>query len=383
MKLPEDNENSSGLSPTVITTIIAVTLFVAVILIGVLVMNETSRPKPQNNNTQGSSPSNEAQGAGAGDQRQEGTEKMEQQPDKPDNGKLQTGGKLTPDDFDFWDMYPPETKESTQPSREEPVKETAAADPAEDGKHTLVKGADGKEEWVLISPYLPKHNYDFTKLASQSNLMKYYEEGKQVSYVGADISKYQDYVDFVKLKKAGIDFVMLRVGARGYGSGQLALDEYFADNIKRATDAGLEIGVYFYSQAVTKEEAVEEANMVLENVKDFKITYPVAYDMEYIENDSARVEQLSKSEKTDNAKAFLDTVKAAGYTPMIYGNKEWLIKRYDFSKLTAYDVWLAQYEDVPDYPYKFSMWQYTVSATIDGIAGYANLNVSFIDYSNK
>ena len=105
--------------------------------------------------------------------------------------------------------------------------------------------------------------------------------------------------------------------------------------------------------------------------------------MEPITNDTARIDNLSKSEKTDIAKTFLDTVQAAGYKPMIYGNKEWLIKQVDLSKLTAYDVWLSQQSDVPDYPYKFSMWQYSTDASIDGIAGYADLNISFIDYSEK
>ena len=235
----------------------------------------------------------------------------------------------------------------------------------------------------MISPYLPKHEYDFTRLVYQSNLMKYYEDGKLVSFVGADISKYQDYVDFGKLKKAGVDFVMLRVGARGYGSGQLVLDEYFAENIKRASDAGLEIGVYFFSQAISNEEAVEEANMVLENIKDYEITYPVAFDMEYIENDASRIDSLSKSEKTEITKTFLDTIQNAGYKAMLYGDKEWLLKDIDLSKLTAYDVWLSQESDIPDYPYRFTMWQYTKKASIDGIAGYADLNISFIDYSEK
>ncbi len=291
-----------------------------------------------------------------------------------------TGSSLHPDDFDFWDMYPePEaTPEPTQTP--EAVVEN---DPSTDGKHTLVQYADGKEEWVLISPYLPKHEYDFTKLVCQSSLMKYYEDGKQTSYVGVDISKYQDYVDFVKVKKAGINFVMLRVGARGYGTGQLILDEYFSENLKRATDAGLDVGVYFFSQAITKEEAVEEANMVIENLGEYQITYPVAYDMELVENDTARTDKLTKSEKTEMAKTFLDTIAAAGYKTMIYGNKEWLIKEIDMSKLTSYDVWLSQVADIPDYPYKFTMWQYQREGSVDGIAGYVNMNISFINYAEK
>lgn len=155
----------------------------------------------------------------------------------------------------------------------------------------------------------------------QSDLMKYYQDGKLTSYVGVDISKYQDYVDFLKLKKAGVDFVMLRVGARGYGSGQIVLDDYFTDNIKRATDAGLRIGVYFTSQAITEEEAIEEANVVLENIKDYKVTYPVAFDMSFVENDTARIESVNRADKTKITKAFLDTIAAAGYKPLLYGEQ--------------------------------------------------------------
>lgn len=365
MKLPDDHNQQNAMTPTIISAIVAVTLFVSLILIVVLLQNDKK-----------------ATGSGNAAVSASQAASQESRDPYPDTDKLLTGSTLSPDDLDFWDMYPEESKEETKPLEEKP-EETVVNDPSTDGKHTLIKYADGKEEWVLISPYLPKNQYDYTKLVCQSNIMKYYEDGKQVSFVGADISKYQDYVDFVKLKKAGVDYVMLRVGARGYGSGQLVLDEYLADNLKRATDAGLKIGVYFFSQAVSVEEAVEEANMVLENIKDYKIAYPVAYDMEYMENDTSRIEKLSKSEKTTITKAFLDVVKNAGYTPMIYGNKEWLIKNIDMSKLTAYDVWLSQQTDVPDYPYQFTMWQYSTSATIDGIAGYANLNISFIDYSEK
>ncbi len=373
MRLPDEfEENNSGLTPAVLSAIVAVTLFVGAILVMVLLMNNQNKKSH----------------VAVGKTTEESTEESSPVVSYPDTNSLISGSTLSPDDLDFWDKYPQPTQESTQDSKEskpsEPETETVPEnDPATDGKHTMVKNRDGKEEWVLISPYLPKHEYDFTKLVRQSELMKYYEEGRQVSFVGADVSKYEDYVDFVKLKKAGLDFVMIRVGARGYGTGQLVLDEYFTDNIKRASDAGLDVGVYFSSQAVTVEEAVEEASMVLEALEDYKITYPVAFDMGFVENDKARIEDLSKSEKTEIAKTFLDTVAAEGYMTLIYGDKEWLIKEIDMSKLTAYDVWLSQMQDIPDYPYRFTMWQYTTSASVDGIAGYASLNVSFIDYSEK
>lgn len=367
MKMPNDFDDNSNMTLTVVMSIVAVSAFVAVILLTVLLLNQKSTTSARR-----SQQDNAVQAAAA--------------PSSsviiyPDTDELLSGSELHPDDLDFWDMYPEPTASPTPEPTEEPEEEEP--DPATDGKHTLVQYADGEEEWVLISPYLPKHEYDFTRLVCQSDLMKYYENGKQISYVGVDISKYQDYVDFVKVKKAGIDFVMIRVGARGYGSGQLILDEYFSDNIKRATDAGLDVGVYFYSQAISKEEAIEEANMVIENLGEYQLAYPVAYDMELVENDTARTENLTRSEKTEIAKAFLDTIAATGRKTMIYGNKEWLIKEIDMSKLTAYDVWLSQTADVPDYPYKFAMWQYDFEGSVDGIVGYVNMNISFVNFAEK
>ena len=124
-------------------------------------------------------------------------------------------------------------------------------------------------------------------------------------------------------------------------------------------------------------------SVVLECLGEYEITYPVAYDMELVPNDTSRIDGLSKSERTKITKAFLDTVGNAGYKTILYGNKEWLIKKIDMSKLTAYDVWLSQAADIPDYPYKFAMWQYSTQGSVDGIAGPVNLNISFIDYSEK
>lgn len=301
---------------------------------------------------------------------------------------LISGSTLTADDLDFWDMYPEESEIETQTGekkkdKEKEEEEEIIEDPSTDGKHTKITYADGTEEWVLISPYLNKNTYDFTNLVSQSNVMKYYENGKKVSFFGVDISKYQDYIDFHSLKSEGVDYVMIRVGARGYSTGQITLDENFNDNIVRAKDAGLDVGVYFYSQAITEEEAVEEANFVIEQIKEYEIDYPVAFQMEKVPNDKARIDELSKSDKTTMARTFLNTVKEAGYSPMVYGNKEWLIKEVDLSKLSDYDIWLSQNGDIPDYPYRFSMWQYSNTGDINGISGYANLNVTFIDYSAK
>ena len=123
--------------------------------------------------------------------------------------------------------------------------------------------------------------------------------------------------------------------------------------------------------------------MVIGQLNARRLAYPVVFDMELITNDSARTDSLTREQRTSITKAFLDTVAMAGYKTAIYGNKEWLINEIDLAQLTEYDVWLSQQEDIPDYPYRFSMWQYDLDGSIDGIAGKVGLNISFIDYSEK
>ncbi len=323
--------------------------------------------------------------------------------------------KLRAEDLDFWDMYPvedgtdeaaslpaasgtdeadgdgtssragrPDFAKKAQEEQQKTEQETLS-DPSTDGKHTLVTTRDGKEEWVLISPYLTKNTYDYTKLEERAGLKRYMENGKKISFVGVDISKDTGSVNFTGLKSAGVDYVMIRVGTRGYSTGQLALDENFKENIEGAIEAQLGVGVYFYSQAISQDEAVQEANLVLQNLEPYRanIKYPVAFDMEFVANDEARIDGLSREDRTAIATSFLEAVRAGGYVPMLYGNKEWLIREIDLAKLQDYDVWLAQDEDIPDYPYQYAMWQYTSTGVVNGIKGDADLNICFVGYSQR
>lgn len=363
MRLPEDYEEQNTGKP-VVYMFAGVCTFIVFLFAVVMLIN--AEPKRQNDT------------------------KTTNQTNVADNDATDTGtdtkSDLVADDLDFWDMYP--EVEDTEIDEDEKKddkeeKEKDEDDPSNDGKHTKITYADGTEEWVLISQQLPKNTYDYTKLVSQSGVMKYYVDGTKTSYFGVDISKTQGYVDYNKLVKAGVDFVMLRVGARGYSTGQLVIDEYYIDNIKGATDTSLHVGLYFSSQAKTKEEAVEEANMVITQIGEYDIDYPIVFEMETIVNDNSRTSALTKEERTDIAIAFLDTIKAAGYIPMIHGDKEWLLTKVDLTKLTSYDIWLSQEGDLPDYPYQFSMWQYNKSGSIDGVSGNVSFNISFIDYTEK
>lgn len=198
-------------------------------------------------------------------------------------------------------------------------------------------------------------------------------KGKYI-YNGIDVSKYQPTIDWAKVKAAGVDFVFIRLGYRGYGStGALCLDPYFESHINGALNAGLKVGVYYYTEAINTTEAVEEAKYCIDKLANYNITLPVAYDFETttvggVKTGRKYKAKLSKTAATKNCKAFCDTIKAAGYTPMVYANKSDLTNLIDGASLEkSYDIWLANYTTKTSYTGKYSFWQYTSSGKVNGI----------------
>lgn len=304
--------------------------------------------------------------------------------------ELISGSTLVASDLDIWDedySNPNAKKEELQESLSsgdgDELDDNTMDDPSAGGTKTRIVYSDGKEEWIDINPYLVSNPYNNANLVNVNNIMKYYDNYVKTSFVGVDLSKVDDYVDFNKLKNAGVDYVMLRVGSRGYSTGEILVDDSFADNIERAKNAGLDVGVYFFSQAITKEEAIEEANFVINTISENSIKYPVVYYIEEVNSNDVRTNDLNQMLRTNIAIAFMDTIKAAGYTPMLYGNKEYLLKKVSFGSLIGYDIWLGENGDVPDFPYEFNMWRYTNLGKIDGVSGVAHLNICFTDYSGR
>jgi GH25 family lysozyme M1 (1,4-beta-N-acetylmuramidase) len=257
---------------------------------------------------------------------------------------------------------------------------------AEDGKHIKAKTKDGDPRWYDIDEEIPKNSYDLKANLSMDEETLEYKDRGVTTRRGVDVSKYQGTIDWQKVKEAGIDFAMIRVGARGYSGGQLMLDDNFVANITGAKAAGLDTGVYFFSQAVTEEEAVEEANFTVGALINYGVTYPVAIDVEWIEDDKARTDELTKTERTGIAKAFCDTIKTFGYSPMVYASRDMLIAGMYADDLVSYDVWLGddyEPEDGTDYPYNFSMWQYTRKGKVDGITGDVDINLRFVNNKEK
>ena len=392
MRLPGEEEAGGGMGPSVIYMIVGVSAFILIVLLAVF-----------RNNDKKSGGSEYLQ------EIQKQQEEAVQEEQLAIQEEEEAASKLRAEDLDFWDMYPEETEELeeekktaesanknpyTEKAEREKEKDKEAErqkeeeernDPATDGKHTLITNRDGSDEWVLISPYLKKNTYDFTNMEDKAGLKRYMENGRKTSYVGVDISKHTGKIYFPSLKAAGVDYVMIRLGSRGYSTGQITLDENFKENIEGAIEAQLDVGVYFYSQAISQDEAIQEANFVVQNLEPYrgKVKYPIAFNMGFVSNDKSRIEGLSREDKTMVTASFLEGIKAAGYVPMVYGDKEWLLKEVDLTKLQDFDVWLSQEEDIPDYPYLYSMWQYDTDGVLNGIDGGADLNICFVGYSER
>lgn len=196
---------------------------------------------------------------------------------------------------------------------------------------------------------------------------------------GIDVSIHQGEIDWHKVALAGVDFAMIRVGFRGYGTGEIYPDENFTANIEGALDAGIDVGVYFFSQAISDEEAKAEAEFTISALTGYDLAYPVVFDWETISSDTARTTGLSGEITTACAAAFCETVKAAGYDPAVYFNVPTGYLIYDLSVLDNYRFWLAQYNPYPDFYYHFDIWQYTDTGVIPGIDAYVDLNVCFYD----
>ena len=197
------------------------------------------------------------------------------------------------------------------------------------------------------------------------------------SVTGIDVSSYQHDIDFDAVKASGVDFVIVRLGYRGYETGRIVYDDDAMHNLTAARNAGLDVGVYFFSQAISPEEAVEEACFVLEAIEDYEITMPIVYDWEHVSAEDARTANMDRETLTNCCKAFCQTIEAAGKWPMVYFNRRQAQYHMDIAQLKDYDFWLAAYTDRMEFPYKIKMWQYTNTGTVPGIVVDVDLNVFF------
>ncbi|MCR5520526.1 MAG: hypothetical protein K6F44_01280 [Lachnospiraceae bacterium] len=244
---------------------------------------------------------------------------------------------------------------------------------------------EGERFLVEIDESLKPVPYDFSRLNTDDpdNFVYYDGDGQEISIRGIDVSKFQGSINWKKVAAAGVKFAIIRLGYRGMNEGTLEIDNYYRTNIQNATANGIAVGVYFFSEAITTEEAVEEAEYVLKNIKGYNVTYPIVFDTEKVTTFDARANNLSMQERTDICLAFCDRIREAGYTPMIYANTRYMLTGIDLSRLEDIEKWFAVYSKDIKFPYEFGILQYSESGKIDGIGGSVDLDIAFKDYAEK
>lgn len=393
MKLSDEfeDQDAAGRLPLVYMTIGIVT-FLALVICIVVAVNQ----KQEKSDRSGSA----TQTAAAAEESVQTAEALSQEDSVL--ARLDIGeSNLTSDQLDFWNMYQDDTtdqgnnisantlakdelyEKNLQKLQEEEEKKAMEEDLTEGGTKTMVVRPDGTEQWIMINAYIEKNTYDEIGFIYEEPVMKYFQNGAKQSQLGAVLKDSCGNVNFELLRKAGVEFVMIRAGYRGYESGIISPDEMFDTYVQGATDAGLKIGVYFESQAVTEEEAAQEADYTINLIFERNITFPVVFKSGLVPNATSRVEYLTKSQISQLGNTFCERVAQAGYKPAVYGDKYWLLRKMDLTQLGAYDVWLSQEGEKPDYPYEFSMWQYDNAVEIGGIDAEIPLCISFVDYSQR
>ena len=251
----------------------------------------------------------------------------------------------------------------------------------------VIASSDGSYHFFPISETMEKNNFDL----EQFTYPVYNEETKEwegtAAYMagtekeakkGVDVSTFQGKIDWEKVKNAGLEFAIIRLGFRGYESGKIVLDNQYENNMTGSLNAGLDTGVYFFTEALNEQEAIEEAEFVIENLKEYKINMPVVIDVEESANkEKTRTRDLTAEQRTKNVIAFCERIKEAGYDVMIYGNLKSFMIMMNIEELESYDKWFAYYRYPFHFPYKIKMWQYTAYERVDGIDGKADVNLMF------
>lgn len=241
----------------------------------------------------------------------------------------------------------------------------------------------GVQYEAVLDQAAQKHIYDWDYLSADGQY-KYYKAPGFASRLGIDVSKFQGEIDWNKVSAQGISYAFIRVGNRGYGQeGSLNTDGRYLENIEGAKAAGIDVGVYFYSQAISEKEALEEADYLLSLIEGISLECPVVYDAEYVTEDEARTDSVTKEQFTQNALAFCQRIESAGYEPIIYATMKWEAYALQMSEVSQYVKWYADYEDMPQTPYDFTYWQYTNEAEIEGIDGPVDLNLEIIPLAQR
>ena len=251
-----------------------------------------------------------------------------------------------------------------------------AVSSTEDGKLIINDLYEGE---ITIPKYnVPLNTYDAEKFKNNSGLVTYDDPNASL---GIDVSEYQGDIDWQTVKESGIDFAMIRVGYRGATRGKLNEDTGFEANYEGAKAAGVQVGVYFFSQAISVSEAEEEAGYVLQLLQDKELDYPVVFDWEMTDINNSRTTDATGEQITSYASAFCKKVSKAGYKAGVYFNRSLGYNYYNLEEIKDFDFWLAEYRSMPAFYYDFKIWQYSDNAQVRGIDTPVDINISFKKYA--
>ncbi len=247
---------------------------------------------------------------------------------------------------------------------------------------SIVVGYENAYHFVPITDSLKHNDYDIERmnLDEETGIITYSnQEGAVISRKGIDVSSHQGKIDWAAVASDGVEFAIVRTLYRGYESGALVEDTFYKANIEGAIKNKIAVGVYVFTQAITEEEAIEEADKVLEQVKDYALKLPIVLDVERVSSSNGRFNLISPEERTKIVRTFCDRILAAGKEPMLYYNTQMGALLLDISQFTDLDVWFAAY--TPDFywPYEYSIWQYSSTGSVKGIKGTVDLNIMMDD----
>ena len=235
-----------------------------------------------------------------------------------------------------------------------------------------------EDEPVEEPVFVYESPYDWSNLVRENGRLSYMKGWMPASVSGIDVSEHQGVIDWDAVAADGIDFAIIRLGTRGYTEGLTYFDIHFYENLEGARNAGIKVGVYFFSQAINDKEALEEAEFAIRALENIPLDYPVFFDYETISDYAGRANNLTDEQLTRNAKIFCDYIAANGYTPMIYGNIK-ILERIDPELRDLYGVWLAEYGvQSPNAQFDFIMWQYSNSGIVAGIDSPVDMDILFL-----
>ena len=328
---------------------------------------------------------------------------------------------LTADQLDFWDIYKEDEEnnlnidasdfdtsklqeindskenkddaDDENDAKDESISENSVrslrSSKTSDNQYNI--GTSAEPMYIDTIDSLTQNTYAPGSFRLEGQDLSYYDQNRKTSSLGIDVSKYQGDIDWAKVKEAGIEYAMIRMGVRGYSTGAVVLDEKYTQNIIGAISHGIDVGIYFYSQATTETEAIEEANYAIAAVQGYAVNYPIVFYSETITTDKARTDDLDADTMTAIAKTFCNNVEMYGYKSMVAGNKSQLSTKMNLADMEGIAIYLidpimekdTEAMEMSDYPYLYNMWQYSNSGTIDGIDGDVNLDISFVDYKYR